>query len=148
MNALEMQLTPRQQQVYCLMVKGTTQCDMAKELGISVRTIKFHRACIFKALDVRSTREVVANHYRSFNGSNEKVAPGVELLSKAERIVYDKVILGLSRKEISNLIFRTEETVRLHVRNIGAKLGAGSMLEILINHYTNDESNNEMRKAA
>lgn len=147
MNANGVHLTPREQQVYDLMITGTSQRTTAKDIGISVRSVKFYRACIFKALGVQSAREVVANHYILLGHANEKGIPGVELLSKAERRVYDQLVTGVSRKEIAARLFRAEHTIRFHLRNISIKLGTNSMLEIVIKHYTSGHDT-EMRQAA
>ncbi|MBJ2129104.1 helix-turn-helix transcriptional regulator [Alteromonas sp. IB21] len=140
-----MNLTPRQQQVYDLMIKGFSQRTAAKIIGFSVRSVKQHSAHIFKKLGVYSTREVVAQHYIGMGYANEVGMPGVELLSKAERRVYDQLVTGVGRKEIAARLFRAEDTVRFHLRNISEKLGTNSMLEIVIKHYT---SGHEMREAA
>lgn len=142
-----MNLTQREQQVYDLMIKGFSQRTTAKVIGFSVRSVKQHSAHIFKKLDVNSTREVVAKHYIGMGYANENGIPGVELLSKAERRVYNQVVTGLSRKEIAARLFRAEHTVRFHLRNISIKLGTNSMLEIVIKHYTSGHDT-EMREAA
>lgn len=142
-----MNLTPRQQQVYDLMIKGFSQRTAAKIIGLSVRSVKQHSAHIFKKLDAHSTREVVAKHYIGLGYTNEKGMPGAELLSKAERRVYDQLITGVSRKQIAANIFRTEGVVCFHLANISKKLGTNSMLEIVIKHYASGQ-NIEMKEAA
>lgn len=142
-----MNLTQREQQVYDLMITGASQRTIAKIIGFSVRSVKQHSAHIFKKLDVHSTREVVAKHYMGLGYTNESGMPGAELLSKAERRVYDQLVTGVSRKEIAARLFRAEHTIRFHLRNISIKLGANSMLEIVIKHYTGGQET-EMRKAA
>ena len=142
-----MNLTQREQQVYDLMITGASQRTIAKIIGFSVRSVKQHSAHIFKKLDVHSTREVVAKHYIGMGHANENGMPGAELLSKAERRVYDQLITGVSRKQIAAKIFLSEHTVRFHLRVISQKLGTNSMLEIVIKHYTSGH-NTEMKEAA
>lgn len=142
-----MNLTQREQQVYDLMITGVSQRTIAKIIGFSVRSVKQHSAHIFKKLDVHSTREVVAKHYMGLGYTNESGMPGAELLSKAERRVYDQLITGVSRKQIAAKIFRTEGVVCFHLANISRKLGTNSMLEIVIKHYTSGHDT-EMREAA
>jgi DNA-binding CsgD family transcriptional regulator len=142
-----MNLTQRQQQVYDLMITGVSQRTIAKIIGFSVRSVKQHSAHIFKKLDAHSTREVVAKHYIGMGCTNENGMPGAELLSKAERRVYDQLITGVSRKQIAARVFRTESTIRFHLKSISKKLGTNSMLEIVINHYTSGH-NTEMKEAA
>tara|TARA_Y100001937_G_C7061010_1_gene303718 strand:- start:376 stop:804 length:429 start_codon:yes stop_codon:yes gene_type:complete len=142
-----MNLTQREQQVYDLMITGASQRTTAKVIGFSVRSVKQHCANIFKKLDAHSTREVVAKHYIGMGYTNKNGIPGVELLSKAERRVYDQLVTGVSRKEIAARLFRAEHTIRFHLRNISIKLGTNSMLEIVIKHYTSGQGT-EMREAA
>ncbi|MGE6418001.1 response regulator transcription factor [Alteromonas macleodii] len=142
-----MNLTQREQQVYDLMITGVSQRTIAKIIGFSVRSVKQHCAHIFKKLDAHSTREVVAKHYIGLGYTNENGMPGAELLSKAERRVYDQLITGVSRKQIAAKIFRTEGVVCFHLANISRKLGTNSMLEIVIKHYTSGQSI-EMKEAA
>jgi DNA-binding CsgD family transcriptional regulator len=142
-----MNLTQREQQVYDLMITGVSQRTIAKIIGFSVRSVKQHCAHIFRKLDAHSTREVVAKHYIGLGYTNENGIPGVELLSKAERRVYDQLITGISRKQMAANIFLSEHTVRFHLRVISQKLGTNSMLEIVIKHYTSGQ-NTEMKEAA
>lgn len=140
--------TPREKQVYDLMITGASQRTTAKIIGISVRSVKFYSASIFKKLDVHSTREVVATHYMGLGQVNESGVPGIELLSKAERRVYDQVVTGVSRKEIASRVFRADTTVTFHLKNISKKLGVNSMLEMVISRYTGSKGQLEERKAA
>ena len=142
-----MNLTPRQQQVYDLMIKGFSQRTAAKIIGLSVRSVKEYSAQIYKKLNAHSAREVVAKHYIGLGCTNESGMPGAELLSKAERRVYDQLITGISRKQMAANIFLSEHTVRFHLRVISQKLGTNSMLEIVIKHYASGH-NTEMKEAA
>lgn len=142
-----MNLTQREQQVYDLMITGASQRTTAKVIGFSVRSVKQHSAHIFRKLDAHSAREVVAKHYMGMGCTNENGMPGAELLSKAERRVYDQLITGISRKQMAANIFLSEHTVRFHLRVISQKLGTNSMLEIVIKHYTSGQ-NTEMKEAA
>ncbi len=142
-----MNLTQREQQVYDLMITGASQRTIAKVIGFSVRSVKEYSAQIYKKLDAHSAREVVAKHYMGMGCINENGMPGAELLSKAERRVYDQLITGVSRKQIAAKIFLSEHTVRFHLRVISQKLGTNSMLEIVIKHYTSGQET-EMKEAA
>ncbi len=142
-----MNLTQREQQVYDLMIKGFSQRTAAKIIGLSVLSVKQYSAQIFKKLDANSAREVVAKHYIGLGCTNESGMPGAELLSKAERRVYDQLITGISRKQMAANIFLSEHTVRFHLRVISQKLGTNSMLEIVIKHYTSGQ-NTEIKEAA
>lgn len=53
-------LTPREQEVLRLMVKGHSNAEMAHALTVSLSTIKFHVSSIFSKLHVDSRTEAVA----------------------------------------------------------------------------------------
>ncbi|MGX1320573.1 FixJ family two-component response regulator [Bradyrhizobium sp. USDA 377] len=52
-------LTPRQRQVFQIIVQGKTNKHAARELGSTERTIKAHRSAIMDKLQVRSVVEMV-----------------------------------------------------------------------------------------
>ena len=45
------------------------------------------------------------------------------ILSQCEKIVAQKIAWGQTKKEIANDLFRSEDTISAHLRNIYAKLG-------------------------
>ncbi|HVS02294.1 MAG TPA: response regulator transcription factor [Thermoanaerobaculia bacterium] len=52
-------LTPREREVFHLVVEGRTTKEIAKELGISVKTAENHRTRMMDKLDAHNTAEVV-----------------------------------------------------------------------------------------
>jgi len=52
-------LSPRQKEVLLMMVAGKLNKQIAFELGISERTVKMHRAAMFKALGCRTSVDVI-----------------------------------------------------------------------------------------
>lgn len=53
-------LTPREKQVYELVISGYTNKTIAGELSISVGTVEFHRANLMKKLNVSTLAELIA----------------------------------------------------------------------------------------
>lgn len=53
-------LTPREREVFELIVLGHTQREMAEQLGVSVKTIEAHRAHIALKLRCRTRAQLVA----------------------------------------------------------------------------------------
>ncbi len=53
-------LTKREREVFGLIVKGFSTKEVARELGLSPRTVESHRACITAKTGTRSVRELVA----------------------------------------------------------------------------------------
>lgn len=52
-------LTPREKEVFDLIIAGKTNKVVANKLGISLSTIEFHRANIMKKLNARSLEELI-----------------------------------------------------------------------------------------
>jgi len=53
------ELSPREQQVFALVVRGMSNQEIARELGISIKTVETHRSHINRKLDVHSPAELV-----------------------------------------------------------------------------------------
>jgi FixJ family two-component response regulator len=60
MRSLVASLTPREGEVFALIVRGKLNKQIAHELGTTVRTIKAHRHAVMQKLDVKSFAEAVA----------------------------------------------------------------------------------------
>ena len=52
-------LSPRQRQVLELLAKGLLNKQIAGELGLSEKTVKMHRALLFRSLEVATTAEAI-----------------------------------------------------------------------------------------
>jgi FixJ family two-component response regulator len=65
-------LTPRQSQVFNLIVRGHTNKHIARELGGTERTIKAHRHQVMEKLQVRTLAELVslAERAGAFGGAS------------------------------------------------------------------------------
>lgn len=57
-------LTPRQQEIYSLVVKGFRNKDIAKKLFICEASVKFHTGRIFKIMRVKSRYELILKEVR------------------------------------------------------------------------------------
>ena len=53
-------LSPREWEVVCLLMRGTSRADIADELSISVNTLKRHIANIYRKMDVSSEMQFFA----------------------------------------------------------------------------------------
>lgn len=63
------QLTPREHDLYLLLLEGFTLKESAKRLGVKYSTANTHMSGIYKKLGVRSRAELIIN-YRDFTGGN------------------------------------------------------------------------------
>jgi two-component system, NarL family, nitrate/nitrite response regulator NarL len=70
--ATALQLSPRERDVFALVVQGLTNKEIAVQLSISESTAKFHVSAILKKCGVRSRVEVVREH---------KIAPSLEFVA-------------------------------------------------------------------
>ena len=52
-------LTPRQREILIQMADGKLNKQIAYDLGLSERTVKMHRAALFKSLDVRTSADAI-----------------------------------------------------------------------------------------
>ncbi len=52
-------LTPRERQVLPLVAEGLSSKEIARQLGISPKTVEIHRTNIIRKLDVKSSRELI-----------------------------------------------------------------------------------------
>lgn len=66
-----LRLSPRERQVFELILQGLTNKEIASHLGISESTAKFHVSAILKKCGVRSRLDVVREH---------KIEPALELV--------------------------------------------------------------------
>ncbi len=57
-------LTPREREVLGLIAEGLSNKEMARRLGISVHTVKFHMEALFTKLDATSRAEAVTKGLR------------------------------------------------------------------------------------
>jgi FixJ family two-component response regulator len=62
--ALVATLTPRERQVFCLMVRGMINKRIAGELGTTERTVKAHRHQVMEKMQVHSLAELVSSAVR------------------------------------------------------------------------------------
>ena len=78
MRRLVASFTPREAEVFAMVVRGRLNKQIAHELGTTVRTIKAHRHAVMTKLDVKSVAEAVsiaerlgmlAGQFRAFPGS-------------------------------------------------------------------------------
>jgi len=60
LRTLAAALTPREHEVFALIVRGKLNKQIAHQLGTSERTIKAHRHSIMEKLQVRSLAEAVS----------------------------------------------------------------------------------------
>jgi DNA-binding CsgD family transcriptional regulator len=63
-DGCEFELTPRERDVLALMAEGASNKQIARQLGISVHTAKFHVASVLEKLDATGRTDAVAHAAR------------------------------------------------------------------------------------
>ena len=66
-------LTLREQEIFDLLLKGTSQKEMAYKLDISYSTVGYHRKNIYRKLNVQSIHELFAGFYSENVNSDSKI---------------------------------------------------------------------------
>ena len=92
----------------------------------AVRTVHDGESLLFPA----AIRRLVQN--RGFHDGGQLASAG---LTAREKDVLRLVVQGLSNSEIASALFLGVETVRTHVRNVLAKLGARDRVQAVITAY-------------
>ena len=62
--AKKIELTKYQQRVYDKIIQGKRNDQIAKELDIAVKTVKFHLTNIYRAYKVKSCKELIVKHLK------------------------------------------------------------------------------------
>lgn len=70
----ELHVTPRQQEILDLAVRGLTDKEIATELGVAVSTIRTHLERFYRENGLRNKSEAVAawQHYRNTEGPSKQ----------------------------------------------------------------------------
>ncbi len=58
------ELTPREIEVLALTARGSTNRDIARDLGVSEHTVKFHLGGVYRKLSVTNRTEATATYFR------------------------------------------------------------------------------------
>jgi len=122
-------LSPREMEVLRLMAAGASNKGVARDLRLSVHTVKRHVARTMLKLHVNSRAEA-ASLYRAFAGTCPAAAceGSIEELTTRERDVLARVARGASNIEIAAELALSLNTVKRHTANIREKLGVHSRM--------------------
>lgn len=126
--ALLASLSPRQRQVFDLVVNGHTGEAAAAALGISIRTLETHRLAIRQKLDVhslsqlRAFAEAAGVVVASLLPAGESPTRLIAQLGHRERQVFDLVVEGRTGAEIAAVLGISEKTVETHAGRVSRKL--------------------------
>lgn len=71
MTSLADRLTPRQRDVYYLVIRGLSNKDIGSRLGLESRTIKQHMTHMLRELNFKSRSQLIVAHYIELISSME-----------------------------------------------------------------------------
>jgi DNA-binding NarL/FixJ family response regulator len=115
-------LTPREQEVYYLLLSPLSRHEIATVLGVSYLTAREHMVRIYRKLNVQSRQELCACPLAEIPACLE---------TKRQRQVMHGVMCGLSNKLIARSLGISPRTVKGHITLIYQRLGVSDRLEAL-----------------
>jgi DNA-binding CsgD family transcriptional regulator len=142
------QLSPRQAEIAVWVARGKSNPEIARDLGLSPRTIDTHIAALFYKLDVSSRGELctvlslsnadpaVPVHATSSRKRVPRTAAvkrsTLRTLSARQEQIAALISRGKSSREIAHLLKLSPRTIDTHVAAIFNKLGVSSRSELTV----------------
>ncbi len=136
MMAMSPHLTKRERQVLQGCAYGMTNRQIGKSLIIGESTVKTHMRRLLKKLGLNSRYAAMAYYAVKYIDEAARetwyrgpvataFVEGYQRLTPSERKVFDVLIAepGITDREIGARLFLVEDTVKTHMRRIGAKCG-------------------------
>jgi len=148
LNLSHIKITPRDQQVLQLIIRGCRNKQIASQLHIRPRTVKQHLRTLFLRAGIRDGRKRVKLPAALFGKGEDEIMQPRERLTTKELQVAALVWEGLTNREIARALGTTEQVVKNYLRNTFDKLGVWSRLELAIyvaGHGARDGRMNETR---
>jgi DNA-binding NarL/FixJ family response regulator len=121
-------LSAREMQVLQLVANAASNKRIARDLGLSVHTVKRHMARIMTKLHAGSRAQAAA-WYRAMQPAEPVDVRPLEDFTARELDVIARVSLGQSNTQIATHLEVSVNTVKRHTANILDKLGVRSRIE-------------------
>ena len=142
-----MKLTMREEQVLVRIGQGHSNKEIARDLCISLPTVRTHRQNIYRKLRLHSTAELAIYAIKRRYVSNQDfhaLSKSINLLTDREKQIMYLASKGVNDRQIANGLCVTYATIRKHRENIYLKMGFKSAAEMIayfkFNFNANDES--------
>jgi DNA-binding NarL/FixJ family response regulator len=128
-NLDHVKVSPREQQVLNLLVRGCSNKEIGGQLHISLRTVKQHLRMLFSRAGIREGgKRVKLARYAHENES--AVTTLCEGLNPRELQISILVWEGLTNREIGKIVGTSEQVIKNHLRSAFDKLGVWTRLEL------------------
>jgi DNA-binding CsgD family transcriptional regulator len=90
-------LSPRQQELFNLLINGVPPKEIAFNLNITYNTLLFHQKKLYRNLDVHNVQELIARYSTEAKEAVQETAPesGTITIHKSALFVIWGILLGL-----------------------------------------------------
>jgi len=136
-------LSSREMTILTWITHGKTNWDIAKILGVSERTVRFHVESIFAKLDVTSRSQAIAAmiNQEVTADTRKEASEAPPPLSGRELTILGLVGAGKTNWEIAQILGVSDQTVRFHLENIFTKLNVTNRAEAIKAYATRISQN-------
>ncbi len=124
----------QQIEVYDRLIQGMSNEEIAKQLRITARTVKFHIGGILRATGFTKRTELLAAHGRAITTSNPTGFRD-DLQTARVKEVYDLLVQGRSHAEIAKKLGIAVRTVKFHSQLILEQLGFNTQARLIAAHW-------------
>lgn len=121
--------------VYDLLVQGLSNEEISKELGMTVRTVKYHVTQVLRETKLVRRGDVIAAHGRFVTNGQAVVGMRDQLDSERRKQVYDLIVKGTSYREAARGLNISERTVKFHAHGLINDLGVGTQAKLIAAHW-------------
>ncbi len=125
----QVNVTPREQQVLNLLVRGFSNREIGGQLNISLRTVKQHLRMLFLRTGIREGSKRVKLARYAHEDETAVMTP-CEGLNQKEFQISILVWEGLTNRKIGKIVGTSEQVIKNHLRSAFDKLGVWSRLEL------------------
>jgi DNA-binding NarL/FixJ family response regulator len=126
----QIKVTPREQQVLNLLVRGCSNKEIGNQLNITQRTVKQHLRILFLRAGIREGGKRVKLARYAREDESAVVAACEGLLTPRESQISILVWKGLTNREIGKIVGISETRVKTHLHSAFDKLGVWTRLEL------------------
>jgi DNA-binding NarL/FixJ family response regulator len=127
--------SPMYTEVYDLVVQGLSNEEIARELHLNPRTVKYRISGILEATRLSNRIELIAAHGQA--QTKKKKIEGLKNVLSGERqvAVYDLIVSGSSGPQIAKKLGITPRTVKFHMSSILERTGMDSNSKLVAAHW-------------
>jgi len=138
-------LTPRQKDVYELLITDLSYPEIMEKLNLTIGGLRFHIGYIFTKLDYDSRLALLCEHLECSSNHTFNMPEFMNELSEQHKIIFMYVIKGYKNAEIASLMGYSESYAIVRRCRIYRLAKVKSAFELVRKCYVENE---ELRSAA